>query len=61
MMKIYIKNKKYAIKRITRDLEGILPAEDSSDMFSDKGNDKVLDSKFGYTGDYSYIPIIIKR
>jgi hypothetical protein len=28
MMKIYIKNKKYAIKRITRDLEGILRAED---------------------------------
>ena len=29
MMKIYLKNKKHAIKRITRDLEGILHAEDS--------------------------------
>ena len=28
MMKIYLKNKKHAIKRITRESEGILRAED---------------------------------
>lgn len=34
-MKIYLKNKKYAIKRIARELEGILHTEDS-----DKASDK---------------------
>jgi hypothetical protein len=64
MMKIYLKNNKHAIKRITCGSEGILHTEDLIRLllwFSDKGNDKVLDSKFGYAGYYSYIPIIIKR
>ena len=34
-MKIYLKNKKYAIKRIACELEGILHTEDS-----DKASDK---------------------
>ena len=56
MMKIYLKNKKHAIKRITRWSEGILRAEDSDKFllicFLIRETDKVLWSKFGYAGDY---------